>query len=107
MQLIVGIGLFITWLFDLGLWSTVVFVVMFIGTLSTIGSNSMGLLLSGYPTMAGTASSLAGTLRFGTGSVIGAVVAFLPGGVTWPMLIVMSLCSVISAACYWIFGRKA
>ncbi|MGY5612961.1 Bcr/CflA family multidrug efflux MFS transporter [Vibrio sp. Hep-1b-8] len=106
-QLIAGIGLFVTWLLDAGLWGTVVFVVMFIGTLSTIGSNTMGLLLSGYPTMAGTASSLAGTLRFGTGSIIGAVVAFLPGGVTWPMITVMSLCSVISATCYWVFGRKA
>lgn len=106
-QLIAGIGLFVTWQLDAGLWGTVIFVVMFIGTLSTIGSNSMGLLLSGYPTMAGTASSLAGTLRFGTGSVIGAVVAMMPGGVTWPMITVMSACSVISAACYWIFGRKA
>lgn len=63
-QLIAGLGLFITWLLDLGLWGTVPFVVLFIGTLSTIGSNSMGLLLSGYPTMAGTASSLAGTVTF-------------------------------------------
>ncbi|RTZ16734.1 Bcr/CflA family multidrug efflux MFS transporter [Vibrio aquaticus] len=106
-QLVAGIGLFVTWLLDAGLWGTVVFVVMFIGTLSTIGSNSMGLLLSSYPSMAGTASSLAGTLRFGTGSIIGAVVAFLPGGVTWPMVIVMSACSIVSAACYWLFGRKA
>ncbi|WP_394125597.1 Bcr/CflA family multidrug efflux MFS transporter [Vibrio hepatarius] len=106
-QLIAGIGLFVTWLLDAGLWGTVVFVVMFIGTLSTIGSNTMGLLLSSYPTMAGTASSLAGTLRFGTGSIVGAVVAFMPNGVTWPMISVMSMCSIVSAACYWIFGRKA
>ena len=79
----------------------------FIGTLSTIGSNSMGLLLSGYPTMAGTASSLAGTLRFGTGSIVGAIVAFMPGGVTWPMVTTMTACSILSAALYWIFGRKA
>jgi DHA1 family bicyclomycin/chloramphenicol resistance-like MFS transporter len=106
-QLIAGIGLSVTWLLDAGLWGTVVFVVMFIGTLSTIGSNTMGLLLSSYPSMAGTASSLAGTLRFGTGSIIGAVVAFMPSGVTWPMISVMSMCSIVSAACYWIFGRKA
>lgn len=106
-QLIAGLGLFVGWLLDLGLWGTVPFVVMFIGTLSTIGSNSMGLLLSGYPTMAGTASSLAGTLRFGTGSVVGGVVALMPGGVTWPMISVMTACSILSAVLYWIFGRKA
>ncbi|WP_428773375.1 Bcr/CflA family multidrug efflux MFS transporter [Vibrio sp.] len=106
-QLLAGLGLFVTWLLDMGLWGTVPFVVMFIGTLSTIGSNSMGLLLSGYPTMAGTASSLAGTLRFGTGSLVGAVVAMMPAGVAWPMIVVMSACSVLSAGFYWKFGRNA
>ncbi|GAA5647548.1 MULTISPECIES: Bcr/CflA family multidrug efflux MFS transporter [Vibrio] len=106
-QLIAGIGLFTGWVLDLGLWGTVPFVVMFIGTLSTIGSNSMGLLLSGYPYMAGTASSLAGTLRFGTGSLIGAVVAAMPSGYVWPMILMMSVCSVLSAGFYWTLGRKA
>jgi DHA1 family bicyclomycin/chloramphenicol resistance-like MFS transporter len=106
-QLIAGAGLFIGWLFDWGLWGTVPFVVLFIGCISTIGSNAMGLLLSGYPRMAGTVSSLAGTLRFGTGSVIGAIVATMPSGVTWPMIFSMASCAVASALCYWIFGRKA
>jgi len=92
-QLIAGLGLFVSWLLDLGLWGTVPFVVLFIGTLSTIGSNAMALLLSGYP--------------FGTGSLVGALVAILPSGVTWPMVLVMSACSVLSALFYWIFGRKA
>ncbi|MGF1721080.1 Bcr/CflA family multidrug efflux MFS transporter [Vibrio kyushuensis] len=106
-QLIAGIGLLVGWMLDLGLWGIVPFVVMFIGTISTIGSNSMGLLLSGYPNMAGTASSLAGTLRFGTGSIIGAVVAAMPSDVVWPMILVMTACSVLSIAFYWTLGRKA
>ncbi|APC87021.1 MFS family multidrug transport protein, bicyclomycin resistance protein [Vibrio parahaemolyticus] len=92
---------------DFGLWGIVPFVVLFIGTLSTIGSNAMALLLSGYPSMAGTASSLAGTLRFGIGSLVGALVASLPGNVAWPMIIVMFACSVLSALFYWTLGRKA
>lgn len=106
-QLLAGLGLFIGWLTGAGLWGIVPFVVMFIGTISTIGSNAMGLLLSGYPRMAGTASSLAGTLRFGTGSVIGALVAAMPGGVSWPMIFVMAGCSLLSASFYWTLGRKA
>ncbi|CAM3042521.1 Bcr/CflA family multidrug efflux MFS transporter [Vibrio diazotrophicus] len=106
-QLMAGFGLFISWLMSWGLWGTVPFVVMFVGTISTIGSNSMALLLSRYPRMAGTASSLAGTLRFGTGSVIGAIVAAMPSGVAWPMILVMSACSVLSATFYWTLGRKA
>ena len=101
-QLLAGIGLFVGWLMGVGLWGTVPFVVLFVGSISTIGSNSMGLLLSGYPRMAGTASSLAGTLRFGTGSLVGALVAAMPGDVTWPMVFVMAGCSVLSASFYWI-----
>ncbi|WP_165311574.1 Bcr/CflA family multidrug efflux MFS transporter [Vibrio ziniensis] len=106
-QLMAGFGLFIGWLLGWGLWGTVPFVVMFVGTISTIGSNSMALLLSRYPRMAGTAASLAGTLRFGTGSVVGMVVAAMPSDVVWPMILVMSACSVFSATFYWTLGRKA
>ncbi len=106
-QLMAGFGLFLSWLMEWGLWGTVPFVVMFVGTISTIGSNSMALLLSGYPRMAGTASSLAGTLRFGTGSVVGMIVAAMPSGVAWPMVLVMAMCSVLSALFYWTLGRKA
>ncbi|MYM60415.1 Bcr/CflA family multidrug efflux MFS transporter [Vibrio sp. OCN044] len=106
-QLFAGVGLFVGWILDLGLWGTVPFVVLFVGTTATIGSNTMALLLSGYPTMAGTVSSLAGTLRFGTGSLMGGTIAFMPDGVVWPMISVMTTCSILSTTCYWIFGRKA
>lgn len=107
LKLIAGVGLFLGWLFDLGLWGIVPFVVLFVGTIATIGSNSMALLLSGYPNMAGTASSLAGTLRFGMGSLMGAVVAFMPSNTQVPMIMMMTLCAVLSALFYWTLGRKA
>lgn len=107
LQLLAGVGLVVGWVLDLGLWGIVPFVMLFVGTISTIGSNSMALLLSGYPTMAGTASSLAGTLRFGTGSIIGAVVAVMPSDSAAPMVFVMSLCALLSALFYWLLGRKA
>jgi DHA1 family bicyclomycin/chloramphenicol resistance-like MFS transporter len=106
-QLLAGVGLFIGWVLDLGLWGIVPFVMCYVGTLSTIGSNSMALLLSGYPDMAGTASSLAGTLRFGMGSIIGSIVAAMPGDVAWPMILMMSLCAVLSALLYWTLGKNA
>ncbi|UAB69210.1 Bcr/CflA family multidrug efflux MFS transporter [Vibrio sp. SCSIO 43132] len=106
-QLIAGVGLFVGWLFDLGLWGIVPFVMLFVGTISTIGSNSMALLLSGYPTMAGTASSLAGTLRFGIASIMGAAVALMPSDSEIPMIMMMFLCAVLSALFYWTLGRKA
>ncbi len=105
-QLIAGIALFFGWLADIGLWGIVPFIMLYIGMMSTIGSNSMALLLTNYPSMAGTASSLAGTLRFGTGSVVGVIVAMLPSDSAWPMILVMTLCAVFSAILYWFLGRK-
>jgi DHA1 family bicyclomycin/chloramphenicol resistance-like MFS transporter len=105
-QLVAGVGLVIVGLTGVGLWGLVPFVAMYISTLSTIGSNTMGLLLSGYPAIAGTASSLAGTLRFGTGSLLGALVALLPSDTEWTMIAVMASCALLSAATYWIFGRR-
>lgn len=105
-QLFAGIALFFGWMADIGLWGIVPFVMLYIGTMSTIGSNSMALLLSNYPSMAGTASSLAGTLRFGTGSLVGVLVAMLPSDSAWPMILVMTMCAVLSASLYWFLGRK-
>jgi DHA1 family bicyclomycin/chloramphenicol resistance-like MFS transporter len=107
LKLLAGFGLLIGWLFNVGLWGIVPFVVLFVGTIATIGSNSMALLLSGYPKMAGTATSLAGTLRFGIGSVMGALVAFMPSDTEVPMIMMMTLCGVLSALFYWALGRKA
>lgn len=105
-QLMAGIGLFICWAADLGLAFIVPCVMFMVGTISTIGSNSMGLLLNKYPNMAGTTSALAGTLRFGTGSLIGFIVAYLPGDQTWPMLLMMALCAVLSMSTYLFFGAS-
>lgn len=106
-QTFAGVALLVSWLCGLGLWAIVPCVILFVGTISIIGSNSMGLLLSSYPQMAGTASSLAGTLRFGSGAAISALIAFLPSGYVWPMVVSMFLCSILSASCYWLLSRKA
>ncbi|MBD1577319.1 MULTISPECIES: Bcr/CflA family multidrug efflux MFS transporter [Vibrio] len=106
-QTLAGVVLFACWLFGWGLWVIVPCVILFVGTISIIGSNSMGLLLNNYPAMAGTASSLAGTLRFGTGAVVSAVIAVSPSGYLWPMVFAMFGCAVISLSSYWLLSRKA
>ncbi len=106
-QLIAGIGLFFGWLADIGLWGIIPFVMLYMSMMSTVGSNSMAILLSAYPGIAGTASSLAGTLRFGTGSIIGVIVAVLPSDTAWPMILAMTLCALLSALFYWFMERKA
>ncbi|ASA54314.1 Bcr/CflA family multidrug efflux MFS transporter [Vibrio gazogenes] len=105
-QFVAGLGLLIGWFFDWGLWGTVPFVVLFIGMISTIGSNAMGLLMSGYPHIAGTVSSLAGTFRFGVGSIVGVIVAAMPGDAVWPMVFSMATCSVLSGVSYWVSEKS-
>lgn len=107
LQLIAGIGLFLAWYFNLGLPVVVLCVMLFVGNISLIGSNSMALLLSSYPAMAGTASSLAGTLRFGAGAVISAIIASLPDTELWPMALGMFTCALLSASFYFLLSKEA
>ncbi len=76
-----------------------------VSTISVIGSNSMALLLSEYPHIAGTASSLAGTLRFSTAALVAAGVSALPATSAWPMVAMMTLCSVLSISVYLLFAK--
>ncbi|GAM75438.1 MFS family multidrug transport protein [Vibrio ishigakensis] len=103
-QLLAGIGLIVCWLGGFGLYAIVPCVMLYVGTISTVGSNSMALLLTKYPNMAGTTSSLAGTLRFGSGSIMGFVVAHMPGGESWPMLTMMGVCSFAAFLMFKLFG---
>lgn len=105
-QLLAGLLLVLGQAFHLGLWGTVIPVMLFVGGISTIGSNAMACLLGDYPQMAGTASSLAGTVRFGTGSVVGTLVALMPDGTPWPMVLTMAACAVLSAAFYGFLSRE-
>ncbi|ORT49648.1 multidrug transporter [Vibrio sp. qd031] len=106
-QSIAGLGLLSAWVFDLGLWVIVPSVMLFVGVMSTIGSNTMALLLEEYPSIAGTASSLAGTLRFGVGGLVGFAITLMPSEQSWPMLVTMAFCSMLSVVFYFILGRKA
>ncbi|WP_318503426.1 Bcr/CflA family multidrug efflux MFS transporter [Photobacterium leiognathi] len=106
-QLFAGVMLLVGQWFNFGLWGTVLPVMLFVGTLSIIGSNSMACLLARYPQMAGTASSLGGTFRFGIGSLVGSIVALMPDSTAWPMAGTMAACAVLSAGFYWCLAKDA
>ena len=106
-QFLAGVGLFVSLLIGPEFWQLVLFIALYISTLSTIGSNASGLLLSHYSKMAGTASSLSGSLRFGISSLVGGLVAFFPASITLSMVAMMAFCAVASALCYSRFGRTA
>lgn len=101
-QLTAGIWLALCATFQLGFWAMAFGIPFFVGVLSTIGSNATAAILDRYPQMAGTANALAGTARFGLGSVIGGLLSLVTLSSERPMLYAMALCTLsCSVAYYW------
>lgn len=83
-------------LLDVGFWSLVVGVAAFVGCVSLVSSNAMAVILDEFPHMAGTASSLAGTFRFGIGAIIGALLSLATFNSAWPMILSIAFCAACS-----------
>ncbi|ENY70945.1 Bcr/CflA family multidrug efflux MFS transporter [Aeromonas diversa] len=89
------------------LWGVVIPVVLYVGHISLVGANAMTGLLGQFPQTAGTASALAGTLRFGIGALVGVVVNLTPPSSPLPMALSIAGCGLLSALSYALLvGRK-
>ncbi len=95
-QFAMGIWLLIVSALQLGFLPLVLGVAMFIGCVSIVSSNAMAIVLDEFPHMAGTASSLAGTLRFGVGGLVGALLSLVSMNSAWPMVATIALCATLS-----------
>lgn len=100
-QFISAIWLILTALFDLGFWGMAIGVAFFVGQNSLISSNAMASILEKFPTMAGTANSVAGSVRFALGATVGSLVALMKMDSAAPMLYTMSACSLGAVCCYY------
>ncbi len=61
--------------------------------------------LDEFPHMAGTASSLAGTFRFGIGAIVGALLSLATFTSAWPMIWSIALCAACSILFYLYASR--
>ncbi|EJL89417.1 Bcr/CflA family multidrug efflux MFS transporter [Pantoea sp. BIGb0393] len=104
-QFVMGVWLLISSALDLGFLSLVFGVAMFIGCVSTVSSNAMAVILDEFPHMAGTASSLAGTLRFGVGALVGALLSLVSINSAWPMVATIALCATVSIVLFTYASR--
>ncbi|HCM63673.1 MAG TPA: Bcr/CflA family drug resistance efflux transporter [Morganella sp. (in: Bacteria)] len=104
-QLIAGCWLMFAAIADLGFIAILIGVACYVGNIAMITSNAMAVILDDYPHMAGTASSLAGVLRFGIGAGVGAVVASFEMTTVWPMVGAMALC-ILFAASLVLYARR-
>ncbi len=99
-QLLAGILLLISGYFHLGLWVTALGIAMFVGLVSVVSSNANAAILELYPEVAGTANSLTGMLRFGIGSVVGAILALFPIESERPMTYTIFTCIAVGVISY-------
>ena len=83
-------------LLGVGFWSLVLGIAAFVGCVSMVSSNAMAVILDEFPHMAGTASSLAGTFRFGIGAIIGALLSLATFDSGWPMILSIAFCATSS-----------
>lgn len=100
-QFLSGIWLILTALFDLGFWSMAIGVAFFVGQNPLISSNAMASILEKFPTMAGTANSMVGSVRFTIGALVGSLVATMKMDTAAPMLLTMGACSLVAVLAYY------
>ena len=100
-QFLSGIWLVLTALFDLGFWSMAIGIAFFVGQNSLISSNAMASILEKFPNMAGTANSIAGSVRFAMGASVGSLVALMKMDTAAPMLYTMGACTLGAVSCYY------
>ena len=104
-QFVMAIWLVLSAFTGVGFWALVVGVAAFVGCLSMVSSNAMAVILDEFPHMAGTASSLAGTFRFGIGAIVGALLSMATFNTAWPMLWAMAFCATSSILFYLYASR--
>jgi len=104
-QFVMGIWLLIVSAFGLGFWPLVFGIGGYVGCIALVTSNAMAVIMDDFPHMAGTAASLAGTIRFGTGAAVGSLLALFPAQSAWPMVGSMAFCIFVSVALY-IYARR-
>ncbi|NUU67464.1 Bcr/CflA family multidrug efflux MFS transporter [Enterobacteriaceae bacterium BIT-l23] len=105
-QFAMALWLVATQIAGVGFWSMVLGVAAFISCVSLVSSNAMAVILDEFPHMAGTASSLAGTFRFGIGAITGALLALVDFHSAWPMICSMALCATLSILFYRYASRR-
>ncbi|MDU6412341.1 MAG: Bcr/CflA family multidrug efflux MFS transporter [Yersiniaceae bacterium] len=106
-QFVMGLWLLASTALGLGFWALVAGVAGYVGCIAMVTSNAMAVIMDDFPHMAGTAASLAGTLRFGTGALVGSVLSMLPAHSAWPMVSAMAFCITAAMLLYLYASRPA
>ncbi len=88
----------------LNLYSTIVFIALFLVCLGFINPNASALALAPFKKNAGSASALMGALQMGIGALASAAISMLAPGVIWPLPAIMSIACALGLVCL-LLGR--
>ncbi|MBN6068077.1 Bcr/CflA family multidrug efflux MFS transporter [Aggregatibacter actinomycetemcomitans] len=105
-QFLAAIWLVLVLLLDLGFWAMAIGIAIFVGQNSLISSNAMASILEKFPNAAGSANSMVGSVRFGTGACVGSLVALMNMSSATPMLLTMAACSLMAVVCYYFLTAR-
>lgn len=101
-----GLGLAVVAMLDIGgLAAIVIAIFVFMFPHNITNANATAAAMEHFPELAGTASALIGSIRFGAGAAIGALVGVLHDGTTRPMALIIAACALGSAAAFWLMTR--
>jgi DHA1 family bicyclomycin/chloramphenicol resistance-like MFS transporter len=96
-QLLIGtfliMGVMNGWL---GLYGLIITVFLFMAGQGFTVPNASALSIAPFSRLAGSASALLGALQLGFGSLISALVSVFNNGTTWPMVLSLTGCSILS-----------
>jgi DHA1 family bicyclomycin/chloramphenicol resistance-like MFS transporter len=79
--------------------------VFFVGTFGIISAHTLSEVMNRFATISGSTSALAGSLRFGVGSLGGAAVGLLHDGTSVPMTLVMAVCGILAVISFLAAGQ--
>lgn len=91
-------------LFEMNLWFTVFSIAPLMAGLTLISTNTDALVLMKFPQNSGTATAVMGTLRFGSGSFAGPLLAFFYTGSAMPFSLLMLTGVLGVTACQFWFA---
>ncbi len=90
----------------LNLYSTIVFIALFLGCLGFINPNASALSLAPFKKNAGSASALMGALQMGLGALASAAISMFASDEVWPMPTVMTTAALTALVCLLLGSRK-
>jgi len=97
LQLVAGLVLwFAVRAAEPSLWLVFLLIVLFVGSLGLIFSNTVALVINQFHEISGSANAVIGVIRFAFSGAIGSLLALFHSGDLVPMGTIMTICTVIA-----------